>query len=512
MRLIFHLVLAITLIISSSTVFPVQENNGFQVIVPSVKVYTTPRGVSGKFITIKGGEIIQPIEVTQVGTSRYVKFLRGNALFYISDIYLGRMPQKIAPGAAFDIGRESFKKPVPYHYEPSDLTELTIYNTEGQRVFLRKEAAVAFISMAEDAKSQGINISAYRGYQSVGAYAKSYLNAASIWGRDTLPVSRHQPGLSPLHSGVHLYVTGTEIKNFIDDHFVFTRAYQWLLENSQYYGFEFMKFTNDLDYRPYMMRYTGRNSLIFRVQKTPPYSIGFKNESIAIKKFQRPGLNVAYLVIHDNENSATDAMKYALKKYGGYGAELVNLLRINKRNIGIRVGSRLISVDPNRIFTEENALLDMGFWNRTIHQSAFKKALVKILDIREAILNNIFLKEKRYLLALHSNSPHGRLSIHTFVKHSIRNNYHIYVNPAQNRKAFFYVVSYDDFLYFKKRKMNVVCLKTWNPQDGSLAFIAHKNKIPYITIECAEGDNKNYRILLDAAMDLVKIRLKAWSR
>jgi len=261
-----------------------------------------------------------------------------------------------------------------------------------------------------------------------------------------------------------------------------------------------------------MLRFTGKNSLIFKVQEPVPYHVVFKNESLAIKKFHRTGLNIAYLVIHDNENSAAQAMKYALKKYGGFGAEIVNLLRINKRNIGLKVRNKIIAVDPNRIFTEENALSDMGLWNRSDTHDTFKKALPKIEEIRKALLNHINLQEKRYLLALHSNSPHGRVSIHVFVHHSITKNYYLYFNPAQNKKSFFYVVSYEDFLYFKNRKMNVVCLKKWNPTDGSLAFIAYKQKIPYITIESPEGEDKLHRILLDAAVELVKIRLKQWSR
>jgi hypothetical protein len=79
-------------------------------------------------------------------------------------------------------------------------------------------------------------------------------------------------------------------------------------------------------------------------------------------------------------------------------------------------------------------------------------------------------------------------------------------------KAFFYVLNRKDFDFFKKRSLNVVLLKKWNPQDGSLAFVAMKMKMPYITIECTEDDDKMMRILMDAVIDLVKYRNREWGK
>jgi hypothetical protein len=92
------------------------------------------------------------------------------------------------------------------------------------------------------------------------------------------------------------------------------------------------------------------------------------------------------------------------------------------------------------------------------------------------------------------------------VNAKIRRNYYIYINRRMHKKSFYYVVDKRDYDYFKSRNLNVICLKKWNSKDGSLAFQAFKNRARYITIECADGNEKSMKILIDEAVGLAKLR------
>ncbi len=460
---------------------------------------------------ISGGNLIKVISAKRKNKEIYLKFNYKNNNYFVLKKYTGERPQDLRPGVTFSVGKEKTRKPLPFYYEPQDLKEISGFSVNGRKVFLRKPAATAFISMAMDAQSKDINLRAHSGFISIGMYARKYYKLKKIWGA-YLPRHMSYPGKSVMHTGVYLDVTSKQNRYFADDHFVYTKAYKWLIKNSQYYGFHFLNFTNPLDYRSFRLRYTGKTSLIFKVQDPIIYENVFNNESVVLKKFEKSGLKVNYLVIHDNENTATRALKYALKKYGGYAIELVNRLKLNRRNIIITVGSDKLEVDPNRIFTDANALQDMRMWNEETQQKKRKKALEAIRIIRNEILKAIKLNEARYLIAIHSNKRYGNLNIHSFRKRSIRKRYYIYFNRKMHKKSFFYVISKSDFNYFKKKKFNVVCPKKWDGKDGSLAFVAMNNKKPYITIESAELNDLMERKMVDVAIELVKTRYSKWQK
>ncbi len=461
---------------------------------------------------ISGGKLIGVLGEKWKNNIAYIKFKYKKNIYYIKKIYSGKKPYDVRPLTSFPIGKEKFLKPVPFHYEPPDLKELTVYTAGDNRVYLRRAAAVSFISMVLEAKLYGIKLAAVRGYQSVAMYSRNYFRLRKIWGEKYIPWKMNVPGESKLHTGVYVDVSCKQNRYIADDHFVYTRAYKWLLDNSQFYGFHFLKFNNPVDYRSFRLRYTGRTSLIFKIQRALKYKTSFRNETIILKKFKRKGLDVNFFVVHDNENSATRALKYALKRYGGYAVELVNVFKLNYRNIVIPAGREKLEVDPNRIFTDYDALRDMKMWNERSRRKNRKKALRNLKVIRKAILKAVKFKKKRYLIVIHSNKRYGRLSIYSFLKRSIRRRYHIYINRKQSRKAFYFVTSKKDYLFFKKKRMNVVCPKKWDGKDGSLGYVALQNNYPYIVIEAAETDDVSEKRLVDAAIVLVKKRYARWKK
>lgn len=143
-------------------------------------------------------------------------------------------------------------------YEPTDLVTLSnTYNT-GTNNRLRRDAANAFIKMADAALLDNIvlkNASGYRDYKYQVTLYNNYVNRDGKQAADTYSA---RPGFSEHQTGL-----ATDI-NTIDNSFENTDEFKWLSKNAHKYGF-ILRFPKDkekitgYEYEPWHYRYVGKS-------------------------------------------------------------------------------------------------------------------------------------------------------------------------------------------------------------------------------------------------------------
>jgi hypothetical protein len=98
--------------------------------------------------------------------------------------------------------------------------------------------------------------------------------------------------------------------------------------------------------------------------------------------------------MHDNENTAVEATKEIIKKFGG---TLIELQNDGKRLINFSLKDEQFTIDPNRIFTGE------GIVKTLKNNGEYSIEAVKETNKFAAKLKNL-LKDVRLVIAVHNNS------------------------------------------------------------------------------------------------------------
>jgi len=147
---------------------------------------------------------------------------------------------------------------LPDNYEPKleELEERYCVPGRGAQ-YLKKEAADAFIKMHEDAKKEGLNITAYGTYRSIPTQQRIWENAINS--------GRTKEDVDSLNSrgGHSEHHTGLAIDVVINDYSVLdTREYEWYKDRAHEYGFiiRYPKGKENITgykYEPWHLRYVG---------------------------------------------------------------------------------------------------------------------------------------------------------------------------------------------------------------------------------------------------------------
>lgn len=237
-----------------------------------------------------------------------------------------------------------------------------------------------------------------------------------------------------------------------------------------------------------------------------PISMG--DQKIYIEKYEKPGESIAFVHVHENETASLEAGLHVWNKQGGKLITIVHSLdSVKNRNITFTWKKTTYQFDPNRIFTEDNALLAQN---------------IKVIK-GKGIVNDFVLKEVRNLaqtiwkevrdygliLALHNNKNEpGALmreswfkkvfvpesfSILSYVKkfdiasESSLSCEDIYINPRINNSEFFIVTERRDFALLYKKRYNVVLQNKEPVDDGSMSVYAQKKDKRYVNAEAKMG-------------------------
>lgn len=145
---------------------------------------------------------------------------------------------------------------LPDGYEPNDLVILTSKYNSGRNSSMRKEAADAFMKMADGAMLDGVTLKNASAYRSYDYQVNLYNNYVTRDGKEKADIYSARAGYSEHQTGLC-----TDI-NTIDSSFDNTSASKWLKDNAYKYGF-ILRFPKDKEdvtgykYESWHYRYVG---------------------------------------------------------------------------------------------------------------------------------------------------------------------------------------------------------------------------------------------------------------
>ncbi len=236
-------------------------------------------------------------------------------------------------------------------------------------------------------------------------------------------------------------------------------------------------------------------------------TIRLGDDTVYLKIYTKPGKNVVYAHVHENEEASLEAGMEVLKKYGGKLFTLSHSVDTTNRNVTFEYNKTTYQFDPNRIYTLNDTILQKNI--KIISGDGKVDTKVK-KDVRN-LANIIWAETKgaKLIVALHNNknTPATFKTLWFFINNFEPESYNItsyvkksefasdsnkscdeiYINPRLNNSEFFIVTEKRDFDLFLQKKYSVVLQNAEPIDDGSMSVFAVKNKRRYINSEAKMG-------------------------
>jgi len=237
-------------------------------------------------------------------------------------------------------------------------------------------------------------------------------------------------------------------------------------------------------------------------------SIILGKDTVFLRIFTKPGKNIVYAHVHENETASLEAGLKMIEKYGGKLVTLEHSSDSTKnRNVRFTYRNTTYQFDPNRIYTTDDNVLMTSISIIEGSRKVDKIILKMVKKLAKQIWNE--LADFPLIIALHNNKNTpaectnmwffwSRLepesyNITSYVKKydqssdSNKSCAEIYINPDVNNSEFFIVTQKTDFDMFVRKKYSVV-LQNANPvDDGSMSVIATGFGKRYINAEAKQG-------------------------
>ena len=236
-------------------------------------------------------------------------------------------------------------------------------------------------------------------------------------------------------------------------------------------------------------------------QEVFPYQLGDTTVKIVVNKTSPAVSKFVYFNMHDNENTAVEAAKEIIGKFGG---TLIELQIDGERLINFSLKDNKFTFDPNRIFTRN------GIKTTLKVNGAFSiEAENETNRFAEKLKG--YLKNTKLIIAVHNNTDE-KYSVKSYEKGGEfeKDAKLVNIDSETDIDDFFYVTESNFFKTFKEKNKNVALQDSVNvTDDGSLAVYCGNNKIPYINVESEHGHLREQTKMLEILQDLLKNLRKA---
>lgn len=231
-------------------------------------------------------------------------------------------------------------------------------------------------------------------------------------------------------------------------------------------------------------------------QEIIQYKLGETIVKIVISKTSKIPSKVLYFNMHDNENTAVEATREILEKFGG---TLVELQFIDERLISFSLEDKRFTFDPNRIFTEIGIEKTLKF--NGLFTTEAKNETGEFAEKLKSILKNA-----RLIIAVHNNTDEN-YSIKSYDTGGEFAGETKFINSDTENDVddFFYITENTFFKFLRDKKQNVALQNNAKvADDGSLAVYCGKNKISYVNVESEHGHLSEQTKMLEILQDLIK--------
>jgi len=247
-------------------------------------------------------------------------------------------------------------------------------------------------------------------------------------------------------------------------------------------------------------------------RKVEKYEIGDQNEAIELRLTKKPGYDVTFFNMHDDEDTAVRAAEKVVNEYGG---GLIELNHKGTRHVTFHLKGQDYRFDPNRIFSDVGIIDTLNSYDPAAfnHIKNFRDwfnepAFGEVKRFREWLLQQYSLGESKVMVAVHNNTD-GGYSVTDYLKGG---KYEADAKKAVQAESkdtdnFFFVTNEGDYNRLALQGFNVVLQDNEKVKDdGSLsAYWGKKKKTPYINVE-AQGKRQYNHLEEQALMISAAIR------
>jgi hypothetical protein len=230
------------------------------------------------------------------------------------------------------------------------------------------------------------------------------------------------------------------------------------------------------------------------------HTLRLEDEKVWVNIYQRPGSDLQFVNVHDNENTSAEAARSYIKSHGG---RLVELEHGRGRTIVIRRNGVLHRFDPNRMFTEKGLRKSLKY-----HRNLTDENLALATRFASDVVDFIGIDPRKPIIAVHNNTD-GKLTIHDFKPGEWygEDTRDIFVNPAEDPDDFFFTNSPVLFKALKAMRYNVALMVENPPDRGTLANLVNTRQGIYVLVE-AEHDQLRRQIAM--LEDLGRLLIEAY--
>lgn len=169
---------------------------------------------------------------------------------------------KAQPGAAKNLKTHPETLLNHHHYDEAPANELVPLNSNSD-IKLRPAAQVSVNAMIAKAKADGVQLGIVSGFRSIADQDYLYFKVKAERGESatTRAEVSAPPGYSEHHTGYAVdLIDESQPKTYVEESFVTTPAYRWLMKNAAFFNFEMSFPQNNKDsvaYEPWHWRYVG---------------------------------------------------------------------------------------------------------------------------------------------------------------------------------------------------------------------------------------------------------------
>jgi hypothetical protein len=204
--------------------------------------------------------------------------------------------------------------------------------------------------------------------------------------------------------------------------------------------------------------------------------------TVHVRSVEKPGGNLTFVNVHDDENTSVQAGLVNLEQFGG---RLIELKHSGKRILRFNVEGEMFAVDPNRIFS------DAGITSTLKRHSQYSEAAHSaVREFTRQFFEHYKLDDVPVFVALH-NTVDGRFSIKSYAEGGRLSDEAsaTHINERQSLFNFFFVTDRRFFDYLKDRNHNVALQDNATvTDDGSLSVYFASRNVPYINVEARLGN------------------------
>lgn len=210
-----------------------------------------------------------------------------------------------------------------------------------------------------------------------------------------------------------------------------------------------------------------------------PIRLGQTTVYLLDRQADAPG--ITYLVLHDDEDTASDAALDVIRRQGG---RVLELHHTGLRNVTFSLNGNPYTFDPNRIFTDYGAhasLADLSTDTTEAHD------LVRALA--DTILQRLDPARDSVIVTVHNNTK-GEYSALSYAEGAEygRDAQSVHVGTHEDADNFFFVTVPEWFDKIRAAGFNAVLQDNDRvTDDGSLSVWAGLHGIPYVNVEAEHG-------------------------